>query len=486
MAKKKRRRQKAAVTAKSGGNHSRRLPLLAKFDAAQTTPENRRHWMAADNFSPTASLTPAVRKALRSRARLEYENNTYCCGMLDTLANFIVGCGPRLRMRLDIGLDGAGQKTAVVLNKEINTAFAEWSETVRLPEKLRTQRIARGRDGESFIHMFVNPALKISPVRLDLHLYETDQIYSEDQEDTGKHTDGIDYDAFGNPTAYHVATSHPGNSAGAGDIVKVPAVEIVHDFVPRRPGQRRGYPEIAPALNLFAYLRRYTTATVNAAENAATIAGMLENDREPDGDEEIEPFDAIEAERGMFLTLPAKTKLSQFKPEQPTTVYPQFKQELLNEIGRCLHMPFNIAACNSADYNYASGKLDHQTFYQFVYIDQTHIEQVTLNIILYRWLEHAINAYRWPKDLLIRHPHTWIWDGYESVNPSQEGEGIHKRLSCGVSDFDTEAARQGNDFEAVCINNAMALNMTVEEYKALLVQRVFGTTKTKNAEAMDA
>jgi hypothetical protein len=40
---------------------------------------------------------------------------------------------------------------------------------------------------------------------------------------------------------------------------------------------------------------------------------------------------------------------------------PEFKKEILNEIARCLNMPFNVAAGNSSGYNYA---MQHARFLQ--------------------------------------------------------------------------------------------------------------------------
>jgi len=70
--------------------------------------------------------------------------------------------------------------------------------------------------------------------------------------------DGIEYDPFGNPAAYHVLKAHPGSGTGAGafDYNRVPAESVIHWFRTDRPGQRRGLPDIMPALPLFAQLRR--------------------------------------------------------------------------------------------------------------------------------------------------------------------------------------------------------------------------------------
>ena len=86
---------------------------------------------------------------------------------------------------------------------------------------------------------------------------------------------------------------------------------------------------MSPALPLFAQLRRYTLATLTAAEIAADLAGVIEIDN-PDMDPaDVEAFDPVEIERGHLMTLPANSKMNQLKAEQPTEKYAAFKQEIL-------------------------------------------------------------------------------------------------------------------------------------------------------------
>jgi hypothetical protein len=49
--------------------------VRARFDSAQTTADNRRHWAAADGLSPNAAVNPEVRRILRNRSRYEVANN---------------------------------------------------------------------------------------------------------------------------------------------------------------------------------------------------------------------------------------------------------------------------------------------------------------------------------------------------------------------------------------------------------------------------
>ena len=75
--------------------------LRARFDAAQTTADNQRHWSNADSLSADSAANADVRKTLRNRARYEVANNSYARGIVTTLANDVVGTGPRLQMLTD-------------------------------------------------------------------------------------------------------------------------------------------------------------------------------------------------------------------------------------------------------------------------------------------------------------------------------------------------------------------------------------------------
>ncbi|KAA0219131.1 MAG: phage portal protein, partial [Planctomycetota bacterium] len=96
--------------------------LQAKYDAAQTTPENRRHWAHADHLSANAAASPEVRRILRSRARYEVANNSYAKGIVLTLANYVVGTGPRLQMLTD----------DPEANRIIEKEFSRWAKVTGL------------------------------------------------------------------------------------------------------------------------------------------------------------------------------------------------------------------------------------------------------------------------------------------------------------------------------------------------------------------
>ena len=423
------------------GKEARTLVIRAKFDSAQTTADNRRHWANADGLSADAAASPEVRRTLRNRARYEVANNSYARGIALTLANDVIGTGPRLQMLTD----------SAEASQTVEREFAAWAKAVDLPGKLRTMRQARAQDGEAFAVLFSNDNLN-SPVKLDLKLIEAEQVATPGAKlgirAAAPAVDGIEFDAFGNPVAYHVLKSHPGGGATASALSfdRIPAGSVIHWFRADRPGQRRGLPDILPALPLFAQLREYTLAVVAAAKSAAHIAILMKTGAPAGGEAaEVEPMTEMEFEPNMAIFTPEGWEPSQIKAEQPATTYDMFKREILNEIARCLNMPYNIAACNSSGYNYASGRLDHQTYFKSIRVEQVHCETVVLDRILAAWLAEAAKVFGLgPLDDAA---HQWFWDGHEHVDPAKEANAQAARLASSTTTLAIEYARQGRDWE---------------------------------------
>jgi lambda family phage portal protein len=419
--------------------------LRAKYDAANTTVDNLKHWSRADGLSAAAANSAEVRRTLRNRARYEVANNSYARGITLTLANDAVGTGPRLQMLT----------SSAEANRIVEREFFGWADAVGLAEKLRTMRLARVADGEAFALLVSNPRIE-SPVQLDLRLVEADQICAPGLEpDRQRYIDGIEFDAYGNPVRYDVLRQHPGDDTFSltDNYDQISADSVVHYYRCDRPGQIRGIPDITPALPLFAQLRRFTLAVLAAAETAADFAGILYTDAPAGGEaESAEPFESIELEKRMLLTMPGGWKMSQMQAEQPATTYAEFKKEILNEIARCLNMPFNVAAGNSAGYNYASGRLDHQVYYKSIRVEQSQLARVVLDRILLAWLSEAVliegflpNSLR---TLDARFDHQWFWDGHEHVDPAKEANAQKLRLANHTTTLAHEYARQGRDWEA--------------------------------------
>jgi len=443
--------------------------IRAKFDSAQTTPDNRKHWANADFLSANVAANPAVRRVLRNRSRYEVANNSYAMGIVLTLANDVIGTGPRLQMLLGDGEDDGA-------NGVIEREFAAWAKAVDLPGKLRTMRMARAQDGEAFGMLFSNANLD-SPVKLDIQILEADQVTTPlTKLSTPTSVDGIVFDEFGNPREYHVLDSHPGDSLTTAPLAysTVPAGSIIHWFRKDRPGQSRGLPDILPALPLFAQLRRYTLAVIGAAESAANVAVFMKTSIPAGGEAaDVEPMTEMEFSPNMAVFGPEGWEPTQIKAEQPATTYGEFKREILNEVARCLSMPRNVALGDSSGYNYASGRLDHQTYYKSIRVEQAHCETVVLDRILSAWLLEAVKVFAELAGLPASAPnngamagigasHQWFWDGHEHVDPLKEASAQAQKLASNTTTLAQEYARQGKDWETELRQRAKEVQLMKE------------------------
>ena len=421
------------------------VPVVrAKYDAAERG-DDYRHWANADAFAADAALSPSVRRTLRNRARYERANNSYLAGISATLANDLIGTGPRLQ--LDIGDDNAARL--------VERLFFDWGWLVDLPAKLRTMRESLVVDGEAFALMINNP--RLAGVQLDLRLIEAEMVATPTElmrqtiTPEGNTVDGLEFDEVGNVIAYQVLNFHPGSNFRVNNLEfqRVPAGQMIHWFKPSRAGQHRGVPEVAPALKLFGQLRRYTEAVIAAAETAADLAAFIHSNSPAAEVDEVDAFAALEISKRTLTTLPEGWDISQLKAEQPTTQYPAFVRAILNEIARCLQLPYNVAALDSSSYNYASGRMDHQVHAMNQRVERDQLERTMLDRVLAAWVNEASLAGILPDGLppFSEWNWGWVWDGKDHVDPGKEATAAETRLRTLTTTLASEYARQGKRWD---------------------------------------
>jgi capsid protein len=181
-------------------------------------------------------------------------------------------------------------------------------------------------------------------------------------------------------------------------------------------------------------------------------------------------MDSIELEARSLLTMPGGWKMAQVHAEQPSTTYAEFKKELLNEIARCLNMPFNVAAGNSSGYNYASGRLDHQTYFKSIRVEQAQMDAVVLDRVFAAWLKEAVliegllpqSLRQGGTDDAPLPDHQWFWDGQEHVDPAKEATAQATRLASHTTTLASEYAKQGRDWETELRQRAKELELMQE------------------------
>ena len=346
--------------------------INATYDAAQQSDETKNYWAAADDHDADSANSRDVRQTLVKRSRYEIANNGFADGIAATWATDLIGRGPSLRM----------QTASEGFNSLVESAWSYWCKAIQFRRKLWCMAHALHVDGEGLGVIRLAKTVN-DPVKLDLRLYETEHCQTPllGYNEPG-HIDGVWFDEHGTQTHYDILREHPGASAYTRMTLvpeKIPAKFVLHWFKLRRPGQHRGVPQSTSTLNTGAAARRWREATLAAAETAADFTLFLKTQFQPDELDQAEPFSTLEIQKRMMTALPNAYEPFQMRAEHPNATFESFHRSLINEQARPKSMPFNKAACDSSDYNYASGRLDHSTYYGALDVDRGECDDLVLD-----------------------------------------------------------------------------------------------------------
>ncbi len=425
---------------------NRYLKQKASYDAARNGDEYKNIWANADRYDADSANSKEVRHSLISRSRYEIGNNGYSNGIAQTYATDVVGCGPALRM----------QTASKGFNRLIENQWYLWCKAVKFRRKLWCMAHAKLGDGEAFGVIRKNPGIS-HPIQVDLVLHEAEQVQTPFLPfiEPG-FIDGIHFDQFGNPIYYDVLKQHPGTTHGVNFQnwipEQVPARMVLQWFKLTRPGQHRAVPEMSSTLNLGAASRRWREATLGKAETQSDFTMFLKTQSMPNELDAVDPMSTLDIEKRMMTALPAGYDPFQLENNTPGASYESFHKTNINEQARPKSMPFNKAACDSSSYNYASGRLDHQTYYAELDVDREDCNDLVLDPLFDVWLDLAILRFGW----LGGNPdavgagarqHLWDWPKHRVADVEAEANANKTKLQSGQISLSQLWSDGGMDLE---------------------------------------
>lgn len=481
---------------KRSGRSHRSLRASAARRSAADIPELQTYWRRASSMSARARSSASARKKYREYARLLRDDSPIVCGMLESKASLLIRTGPTLQLTDPTPWQAKRIPTRVrniLFNDEnqrqIEIDFKAWCDCIGYAKKLRIFTREYAGDGESFGIMQPNPRVREKTgVSLDIKMIEPDVVdWDEGRMPNRDHNyggGGIIYDTHDNPVSYPIQSGHPGEQMGftSAQPDMFDYRQVLHWYRAEKSGQRRGITHLMSALAIIPMMGRMTMATLANVEKSASIAGVLETQADSDGEgnkiscyeSEDDWYEAIDIVRGQLLCLANGQQLKEFHGGTPNSQYSTFVDCLINEIARCFNMPFNIANGNSSGYNYASGRLDHQTFFAQVDNERQDIDTLISSRVFDMWLkqylmsgetcvgsqlgvvtEEEIEGYKIP--------YKWTWPDIGHVDINKEAEGIWKLMSMGLLSRGDAAARRNQNVDVIDKKNALHLEYVNED-----------------------
>ncbi len=474
----------------------------SQYDLARTTDENKKHFRQADFLSARYANSPGIRRTLRSRSRYERDNDPYYAGLVRTIPTDMFGTGPRLQCLLEDQDD---------LNSSIESKFMEWVDATNFVGDLLVAGETKIVDGEPF--GIIRAAEVDHPVGLLVQWVESEQCTTPANgipKNEKNWVDGIDLDDLGRPLTYHFLREHPndmvaGTGIGIGtdglvgvgmpaDYERVPADIVLHWFRRGRAGQYRGIPECVSSVGLGAQRRRWSMATLTAAEIAANFAVLVTSNLPPGYTEESlpEPFETLAIERGMITTLPAGGDAHQMKSEHPSAEYSPFKHEMLKEMGRPVGAPYSVTGMDGSEHNYSSLRYERELYHSALTVERDGCRRAVLDRVFRAWytIARMIPGYlsSMPGELPESIPFGWYWPGFAAIDPVKEAVADTERLENGTTTLKEVYASYGQDHIVQLKQRAREINLMKELGIPLpkWADPAAGTTPSPNAQQRSA
>ena len=445
---------------------AKRRGLSASYDGANTGDDTEKYWANADGLDADSSNSYSVRQTLVRRSRHANSINGIADGITKTMATDIVGKGPALRMQT--GSEG--------FNRMVEREWNAWTKEIQFRRKLWCMAHAYDQDGEGIAVIRRNRRLRHA-VKLDLKLTETEQCHTPylPYNQAGK-IDGIEFDEFGNPTVYEFLKHHPGSSNSINawaETERVDAKFVCHWFQMIRPGQHRGIPKGTSTLNIGAASHRWREATLGAAENVANFSLFIKTMFEPDEVDTVDPMATLDIQKRMMVALPAGYDAFQPKAEQPTANHGEFNKALISEQARPRSMPYNKAACDSSQHNFASGRLDHIPYFAGIDdVDRLDCNDLVLEPLFRVWFDFAVMAFGWlggnPDSINdAGRVHTWDWPKHTIADEKSEAAAKDTKLKNGSTSLVDVSNECGEDYEDKIQRTATANGITVDQQRTI-------------------
>jgi lambda family phage portal protein len=387
---------------------------------------------------------------LRDRARAMRRDNPYAEKGISAIASNTVGYGivpdPRGRAR---------QK------KRALEMWARWAETTACDfegisdfygmQNLAIQSIAES--GEVLLRRVW--ARGENALNFKLQILEADHL-DEDKTTTlaegGYIEQGIQYDQTGKRTHYWLFPNHPGgnirNLRASSVSEPVPAEDIAHIFLRKRPGQTRGYSWMAPVILRMRNFDEMEDAVIEQAKVAACFAAIITTEPEmtaaATGRSNYMLPEAIEP--GMLERLNVGESVTFGTP--PTfSGYESYSKQSLRATAVGLGLPYEVLTGDLNGVSFTSGRMGWLEFGRNIDVWRWHMIVPQMCARVWDWFNEAaaLSENGWSEPI----PAGWVAPRRDLIDPVQELNAIEKELRIGGLSFSGMLKERGiNDTEA--------------------------------------
>jgi lambda family phage portal protein len=420
---------------------ARWLPALRtrRFDAAA----GGRRWQGVQTFGAINAEVGAAAGPVRRRAAYYARNNPWIASGVASIVSGAVGAGVKPQ--------SAHPDPAV--RDALHRRWQAWTDAADadgITDFYGMQALAvraMVESGECFAHLIPTAD------GLRVRLLDADMVPLDETRELGdgrRVIQGVEFDADGTRVAYRLHRSRPDVPAFSTDLVRIPADQFAHLFVPLAPGQVRGISWLAPVLLRLHELDLYEDAQLVRQKVAALFAGFV-----VDANGTAGGFDGTQTasvlttglEPGTLKTLPPGTDVRFSEPAQIGDAVDFLKLQL-RSVAAGLGVPEYLLTGDLSQANYSSLRAALIEF-------RTRLEQLQHGIIAFQlcrpvwraWIIGEVLAGRLAGDLDELLAVEWITPAQPWVDPLKDAEAAAAQVANGITSRRKIVASQGYDVE---------------------------------------
>jgi lambda family phage portal protein len=324
-------------------------------------------------------------------------------------------------------------------------------------------------------------------------------------QDTATMRRGVERDHHGRPNAYHIRTGHPGDYWPSETIPtwkRVPATtpwgrrQVIHIAERMQPDQTRGISDMVAVLKQMKMTKKFQDITLQNAVVNATYAAAIESELPSEmvfasmgagqtgladmlGQYMTALTNYVEGSNNIAIDgvkmphLFPGTKLNLKPAGTPGGIGQPFEQSLLRHIAAPLGLSYEQFSKDYTNTNYSSARASMAETWKFMQSRKTGVadKQATMGYVL--WLEEEVNYYSnnlpLPAgvtrakfksmfyDPVMREAITscqWIGASRGQIDEVKETQAAIMRIDAGLSTYQIESARLGEDFRRIFAQRA--------------------------------
>jgi lambda family phage portal protein len=433
--------------------------FVGGFDAALS---NRRLRGFRPARAHVNSLLATAGAEMNSRARWLVRNNGYAANAIESWAANAVGDG----IKPSATIKAPKRKEAL---QRLWLAWTDEADAEGLTDFYGLQRrIAREvfMTGEAFVRFRPRRADDGLLVPLQLQVLPAEMLPAERNLATGDCGNpvrqGIEFDAIGRRVAYHFYRRHPQDSTDpglAGELVRVPASEVLHIIDPVEAGQLRGVSRFAPAIVKLFLLDQYDDAELDRKKIAALYAMFVTTP--PNEDNPLLPRAGEEEEQELEVTPGAIVRLDQGQevtvadPADSGSTYEPFQYRTLLQVSAALGIPYAYLANDVTRGNFSNSRLTLMEFRRRVSSWQHSVMVYQLcRPVWARWIDVAVmsGALSLPSFERRRAEYLaceWLPTKWDWVDPLKDTNAELAQIAAGLKSRTQAISERGYDAEEV-------------------------------------